>query len=296
MKKTSVFLNFFFALTIFFQSQAQASGILLPYSPEVIQEIVSNYNKLSQHARKQQFLALLKQSPAADQQFFQQHESEMEKLHWPDLLYKDGKFHLSSHGTQLGFHLEGSVMTVKGENISLTPGNLKTAVEKLEKLLEKKSFSLMNLFISSAYALGFVAILLALAAIAVVAFVLAPAFTMVKTTIAKLQCHKIRSELEDYQSSSFSQSQADELLRNVNRILDQTNEGLRAENCSARPSRNPAHCAELNHTKRCYEFVQREVEQRFANQVNSSDRGWGIKEFFFGTIPKGNGIPAARRE
>lgn len=286
MKFFSLLIHLLLIVSFLVQGQAQASTILLPNSPEVVKALVQNFNKLSQAERQQQVLSGLSQASENDRAFFAPHVEDLKKIQWPDLQYEDDKFSFVDETTKLTFEFKNNILKFNGEIIVIAPDELQNAFRKIEKSLQKKSTSVMDLFISPAYALPVV--LIALVTVAFAAFILAPAFDKVQTTIAKVQCHKIMKEIEAQDVSQLTQRQADELMGKVRRILAKTREGLNSEKCSE----NPSHCSELKENRRCYEVVEAELDDRYGQDVNRSGRGSRVKDFFFGTIPKSQGVPA----
>ena len=262
------FFNILFVLGFVAQQSAWASGLVLPHAPQVIESIVANYNSLSKAERAAQMKSHV-ESNLADQKFLKEKKIDLLKIDWPELKYEDGVISFEREGETIEFKTDKNTMEIRGEKVQVTPGKLGEAVSRLEEILGKKTTSVMDLILSSAYAFAPLALaLIAIIAVAVWGFVLKPAATFLSASLSKLQCYKMKSEFQNFDDAFLSQSDAQKIRSDVNRILSKTNSDLAKADCS----KDPGICSELRDSKKCYEFVMSQVEQKANPAINNSER------------------------
>lgn len=261
-------LNVLFLIGFVAQQSAWASGLVHPHSPQLIESMVARYNSLSKSERAAQMKSHIEKNQA-DRDYLKLKKIDLLKVDWPELKFERGIISFEQDGKSLEFKTDKNTMELQGESVQVTPGKLGEAITKVEEILGKKSASIMDFIISSAYAVGPLAlVLLALIAVAVWVFVFEPAATFLSASLSKLQCHKMRSEFQNYDDSSLSESDARRIRSEVNRVLQRTNSELSTANCSA----DPGICSELRASKSCYEFVLSEVEEKANAGVNTTER------------------------
>lgn len=264
-------LNLLAVLIILLQHSAWASGFT-PAPSAAVESMVETYNSLSQEERAQEIITLIESRSATDAAYLKQYD--LKQVRWPDLKYENGELTFNFEKRSVTFTTDENFILLKGQRVEFAPGKLEQSAKKLAALLTVQTTSIFDLVIPSAHALlPLVGLIMAALAIAVTIFVVAPAINMINTTRMKLECFQLQRDIGEYDSASLTPAEASTINATVNRILERTTTTLRQTNCQ----REPALCRELQASKRCYEFVQSQVNERIGN-VNDSDRGWGVRD------------------
>lgn len=254
------------------------STILLPYSPQVVEQMVKGYNALSQDERRNEFDRLKQQLSAADQLFIEKN-IPVQEIQWPDMKFENGDIGFTFQGKTVFFSVMDGKMSVQGKALDLRNKSFEASTVELEKLLTQKSTSLVDLLIPSAYAFFWIPIILAAIAIAFAyQFFFKPGYDLWrKNIVVKTQCMEVLSSLEANDIDKASANEAQRILLRAQSIVEEKKQELK-ENCSG--AKNDLRCNELQATKNCYENVIAIVEPKAA-QVNDSQRGW-FKDLIFG--------------
>jgi hypothetical protein len=253
-----------------------ASTILLPYSPQVVEQMVNSYNALSQEERKTEFDRLKQQLSAADQLFIEKNVP-VQDIQWPDMKFENGDIGFTFQEKTVFFSVLDGKMTIQGKTLDLRGKTFETSASELEKLLTQKSTSLIDLLIPSAYAFFWIPIIIAALAIAYAyQFFFKPGYDIWRKNImVKTQCMEVLSSLEANDINNVSATDAQRILAKSQSIVEEKKQELK-ENCSS--GKIDLHCNELKATRDCYANIIDIVEPKAA-QVNDSSRGW-FKDFF----------------
>lgn len=150
-----MFRLFSFILSFVFlvQSTAWATGAETLEQKAVLHEFVVFYNSLSAPAKKAELKKMLKLRTAEDQKFISKSLGDLSKINLPQLKLVDDALTFTWDKKNITMKpVQGTVMEINGKKIDFAPGKYEMAVDELQAMFSQKSFSLMDLFITPAYA------------------------------------------------------------------------------------------------------------------------------------------------
>lgn len=269
------FLHFFFLAVFFSQQVSYAETILMPYSPQVIEQMVLSYNKLSQSDRKEQFNEFMHTLPESEQKYIQDN-FPVNLIEFPDMEMEKEEIKIKYETQSVKFSVFDGKMHVRGKVIDLKIKSVKEATQELEKILSAKSFSLIDFLIPPAYAFVMMVVIALMAVAIAYQFFLKPSFDLWRSKVlVKTKCLEMLNKLEVADMNSVSAHQAQKVIADSQRILEQNKSDYRAY-CSDK-KKSPK-CAELEGIQSCYESITTVLEPK-AQAIDNSSR-WSIKDFF----------------
>lgn len=146
---------FILTLVFFVQTNAWAIGTAAPYTTEVMEKLVERYNSLSHEQKIAEIRKSFSTAPEADKKFIEKTLKEMPKAGFLKLKVVKGKIVANNEGQEVSFIQKSpNKISIKGKDIEWKPGQLEQAFKQIEKLLTTQEVSIMDLFISPAYAVA----------------------------------------------------------------------------------------------------------------------------------------------
>jgi hypothetical protein len=260
-------LHFLFALIFTFHfNVANATKLLVPISPDVVQALVDNFNGLSQEQKWSSIRSLLEKN---DPKFLATHEKRLKEVKWPELHYgKEGIKFSHDDGTVTISIDDDKNAVIDGRKVHIEKGSYGKSFDELVSIMETPKTSYFSFIIDDAHAIApLVAAIIALMAIAVWVFVLHPAINVVKAATLRAQCYEVQDELGAGNVKTLSQSDAETIRAKANEIISKSEKDLAGANCKA----NAAACEGMKQALSCYQRVLAQVNEVHP-AINDSDR------------------------
>lgn len=287
MKIFNRFCALFLAVIIFTTNLAQA-GTIQADQWQRVEKIVSVFNRLTPQDKMQLLAAVIRQRTDLTAIEKEQKIKLLASTEAPTLKANKGSVGLTWKEHQVTITpVKGSVVKINGVEVDLGQGKFNQSLQEVEKVLTKKSVSLIDLFIAPAYADAedekkFYGVLLGLMVLGVAAIIF-PVTTMIGTLIgvpiafgaaflAKIFKESSPEEAQEFcremrkQVRSMDQSSPDEIRNLQQEILEVKTELKGSEDCLEDAKQSSA-CSKAED---CLLSVESELSQLLTGTVNSS--------------------------
>jgi hypothetical protein len=262
LRFTALFLTF----TMILQSTVWGTPHSTILSQKIIETAIKKYNSLSQTERKDLFLKSLDVQSPTDRRDLEPYLQEINVVAWPDLVTQGEEIEFQVQDQKISFKVvtENEVQ-VLNEMLSVSSKDLKTTIERLERILGQKKTSFMDLIISPAHAI--------IPLIALLVFVIATfcygIYEIIHPWSFEQECKDWNKRLSKH---AYDGEGSKQLEGTLSEFL-QTLKRLQLENSC--PKGNPQKCKGIETNLACFRRTLELVKSRNPLRINGSSRAAG---------------------